>query len=379
MANPLAPPPPVGQEIDSRQFRDWFYSLYALLGQPGSTLGTMAYQNADSVAITGGALGGVGITGSTVNNTPIGQTFAAAGRFTNLQADGTVSGNGFTNYFAAPPPLGSTTPNRVNTNALKTTALTGYLYGNGTSTDVTASTTIPWSVITGAPAFVTPKYGSFHYDNTTTLSTAIPNGTSTSAIVVASTTGFASSGYILIEKEIIGYTGTTSTTFTGITRSLFTTSGAGHAVGSNISSVQGTAANTATAVLFNATDYSNGISIGSPVSRIVFANAGMYNLQFSLQATNADTVEDNITVWFRKNGSDVSASAGIITVPGKHGSVAGAVISSWNLFLQISATDYVEMYWSTDSGNSVLQTFPAGTTPVHPISPAIIFTANQIA
>ena len=123
MGVPLAPPPPVGQDIDSRQFRDWFYSLYALLGQPGQTLGTMAYQNADSVAITGGALGGVGITGSTVNNTPIGQSFAAAGKFTTLQSVG----------------------------AFKTDALTGYLYGNGSGGDVTASTTIPYSSISGTP------------------------------------------------------------------------------------------------------------------------------------------------------------------------------------------------------------------------------------
>jgi hypothetical protein len=321
----LAPPPSVDQDINSRQYRDWFYSIYALIGTPGSTLGTMAYQNYNSVGITGGQIANVGLT------------------------------------------------------SVRTNGLSGYLYGNGSASPITASATIPWTDITGVPAFVTPKYGSFHYDYQTTLSTAIPNGTSTAAIVVASTTGFASSGYILIEKEIIGYTGTTATTFTGITRSLFSTSGAGHAIGSAVSSVQGTTANTNTAILFNATDYSNGISLGSPTSRIVFANAGMYNLQFSIQATNADTTTDDITIWFRKNGTDVSSSAGVISVPGKHGSIAGAVISSWNLFLQISATDYVEMYWSTDSGNSVLQTFPAGTSPVHPVSPAIIFTANQIA
>lgn len=321
----LAPPPSVDQDINSRQYRDWFYSIYALLGQPGTTLGTMAYQNYDAVGITGGQVSNVGLT------------------------------------------------------SVRTNGLNGYLYGNGSASPITASATIPYTDITGVPAFISPKYGSFHYDYQTTLSTAIPNGTSTSAIVVASTTGFSSSGYILIEKEIIGYTGTTSTTFTGITRGLFSTSGVSHAIGSAISSVQGTTAATATAVLFNSTDYSNGISIGSPTSRIVFTNAGMYNLQFSVQVTNADTTDDNVTIWFRKNGTDISASSGITTVPGKHGSISGAVISAWNLFLQINANDYVEMYWSTDSGNSVLQTFPAGTSPVHPVSPAIIFTANQIA
>jgi len=87
----ISPPPPVTQDISSRQFRDWFYSLYAALAAPGSTLGTMAYENADSVAITGGVIGGVGITGSTVNNTPIGNTTPSTGAFTS-----SLTRNGYT-------------------------------------------------------------------------------------------------------------------------------------------------------------------------------------------------------------------------------------------------------------------------------------------
>jgi hypothetical protein len=71
----------------------------------------MAYEDANSVAITGGVIGGVGITGSTVNSTPIGNTTPSTGAFTNLSSSGTVSGTGFTNLFASPPPIGSTTPN----------------------------------------------------------------------------------------------------------------------------------------------------------------------------------------------------------------------------------------------------------------------------
>ena len=118
---PLAPPPPTNQTVDSRQFRDWFYSIYALLGKPGSTLGTMAYQNANSVTITGGAIGGVGITGSNVNNTPIGVTTPSTGKFTSLQATGTTI-------------LGT---------------LNGYL--KGTSGTVSAVSAIPYSDISGTP------------------------------------------------------------------------------------------------------------------------------------------------------------------------------------------------------------------------------------
>jgi hypothetical protein len=163
---PLAPPPSTNQDVSSRQFRDWFYSIYALIGKPGTTLGTMAYENANSVSITGGSIGGVGISGSTVDGSPIGSANPSTGKFTNLQATGTVSGTGFTNLFASPPALGSTTPNRVNTNALKTTGLTGYLYGNDGAGDVTASTTIPYTAVTTVP------YGAFHDTTTQTAAAA---------------------------------------------------------------------------------------------------------------------------------------------------------------------------------------------------------------
>lgn len=128
----LAPPPSVDQDINSRQFRDWFYSIYALIGTPGSTLGTMAYQNSNSVSISGGAIGGVGISGSTMNSTPIGSATAASGKFTALEA----------------------------TSSLKTDTLTGYLYGNGSGSNVSASTTIPSGSISGLGTMATQNANS---------------------------------------------------------------------------------------------------------------------------------------------------------------------------------------------------------------------------
>jgi hypothetical protein len=299
---PLAPPPSVDQDINSRQYRDWFYSIYALIGKPGTTLGTMAYQNANSVAITGGAIGGVGISGSTINSTPIGQSTSAPGAFTNLSSNGTVSGTGFTNLFASPPALGSTTPNRVNTNALKTTGLTGYLYGNDGAGDVTASTTIPYTAVTTVP------YGAFH-DTTT----------------------------------------------------------------------QTAAANTVTAITFNSTDYSNNVAIGSPTSRIVISRAGTYSVTFSLQGANTASAVDDITVWFRINGVDVANSAGISAIPSKHGSIHGKLVFGWTAFYTFTAGQYLEMMWTTDGGTSSLTTYPAGTSPVHPVSPSAAISLNYIA
>jgi hypothetical protein len=80
----LAPPPPVNQDVASRQFRDWFYSIFQFINQQSGTFGTMAYENANSVAITGGVIGGVGISGSTIDTTPIGATNPSTGKFTSL-------------------------------------------------------------------------------------------------------------------------------------------------------------------------------------------------------------------------------------------------------------------------------------------------------
>ena len=84
----ISPPPPTNQDVSSRAYRDWFYSIYAALGTPGATLGTMAYEDANNVSITGGVIGGVGITGSTINNTPIGNTTPSTGAFTSLTRNG---------------------------------------------------------------------------------------------------------------------------------------------------------------------------------------------------------------------------------------------------------------------------------------------------
>lgn len=52
-------------------------------------------------------------TCASINATPIGATTASTGAFTTLSASSTVSGTGFTNYFASPPAIGGTAANTV--------------------------------------------------------------------------------------------------------------------------------------------------------------------------------------------------------------------------------------------------------------------------
>lgn len=222
--------------------------------------------------------------------------------------------------------------------------------------------------------------GAFHQDGVTTLTTGFSNS-STANIVVASTAQFQSVGTILIGNEFIGYTGKTATTFTGITRNVYGTSSVAHLAGVYVSEAQGVASSsTALALPMDTTDTSNGVTFDpANPSHIVFETAGYYNVQFSVQLINYTTSEDNVTFWWRQNGTDVAYSAGISQVQPKHGSYPGAAIVSWNIVLPIRAGDYLQLMYASNTGNTVCATYPPGTAPVHPTSPSVILTATFVS
>ena len=229
-------------------------------------------------------------------------------------------------------------------------------------------------------SYIKFPYGAFHTDTVTTLSANITN-VSTTPISVASTVGYPSSGAILIGTEIITYTTTTATTFDGtVTRGAYSTTKAAHTAGAAISAVQGTTAGTRTPVYLNITDYSSGVILASAnTSKIYFQYSGLYNIQFSAQFSSANASPDNVTVWGALNSNDIPDSAGIITVPNIHGGVFGAIVAGWNFYVQVVAGDELELYWATDSGDSVIMTYPSGTSPVHPASPGMIVTATFVS
>ena len=78
--------------------------------------------------------------------------------------------------------------------------------------------------------FLSFPYGSFYQNGATELTANITN-VSTTPIQVVSTAGFTNIGFILIEDEVIQYTGKTNTTFTGITRGVKGTTNVAHTAG----------------------------------------------------------------------------------------------------------------------------------------------------
>lgn len=223
-------------------------------------------------------------------------------------------------------------------------------------------------------------HGAFHQDGYTTLSTTIPNPTSTANIVVDSTAGFGNTGTILIEDEFISYTGKTSNTFTGITRSQYSSSGASHTAGVYVSEAQAApSANTATALAMSVTDTAVGVATDpADNTKIIFNYGATYNILFSIQLATYDSA-DNVTLWVQQNGNAVPNSAGIVTVPAIHGGNPGATIAAWNVVLPVNAGDNMQLYFSSDTGKTLAVTYPPGTSPVHPVSPAVILTATFVS
>lgn len=231
---------------------------------------------------------------------------------------------------------------------------------------------------TSGGASLTLPTGAFFQDGNTTLTNSITN-VSTADIVVGDTSQFAlTAGGLIIGTEIISYTGKTATSFTGITRGVHGSSKSAHTAGAAVTEAQTIASPTvAVPVALLQTTTSNGVAIdATDKTKVVFSIAGIYNIQFSIQMLTYDSTIDNVTIWFRLNGTDIPYSAGIATIPAVHGGIAGTAIISWNLIQPVNAGDYIQLLFASNTGNTVAATYPAGTSPVHPVSPSIILTAT---
>jgi len=141
------------------------------------------------------------------------------------------------------------------------------------------------------------------------------------------------------------------------------------------------AANTTTAypVTFNTTDFANGVTIASG-SRITVADAGIWNLQFSIQFTNTTNSSQDVDVWFRVNGTNVANSNSRFGfAPRKSAGDPYHTIAAMNYFVSLNATNYVEIMWRpTDTGVSIEQ-YAAGTSPTRPAVPSAIVTMSFVS
>jgi hypothetical protein len=138
------------------------------------------------------------------------------------------------------------------------------------------------------------------------------------------------------------------------------------------------AINTNYEISLSNTDLSSGVSLGSPSSRIVVANTGVYNITFSIQLTNASSQMQDANIFLRNNGTNIANSNSFFTIHAKHGSVNGGTIATVNFMLSLTANDYIELGWNATSTNVKIETLPLVGSPSTPATPSVIITLQQI-
>jgi hypothetical protein len=141
------------------------------------------------------------------------------------------------------------------------------------------------------------------------------------------------------------------------------------------------AANTTTAyaITFDTTDFSNGVTL-SDLSRLNVAQAGIYNLQFSIQFKNTTNDTQDVDVWFRKNGTNIDKSNSRFGLgPRKSSGDPAHMIGALNFFVNLAANDYVQIMWRPSDVGVNIEHFAASSTPTRPAVPSVIATLSFVS
>jgi hypothetical protein len=135
----------------------------------------------------------------------------------------------------------------------------------------------------------------------------------------------------------------------------------------------------ATAVTFNTTDISNGVTLSNS-SRLNVADSGVFNIQFSIQLKNTTNDSHDVDIWFRKNGTNVDNSNSRYHPPARKSTGDPShMIAALNFFIELDAGDYVEIVYKVGNVNVTLEHFDASSTPTRPAVPSAIATVSFVS
>ena len=135
-------------------------------------------------------------------------------------------------------------------------------------------------------------------------------------------------------------------------------------------------ANAANSMSFNETAITNGVSLSGSTNPfntyIKTENAGVYDIQFSAQLDKTDAGKDEIVIWLRKNGTDLTDTATSVSLTNNN----DKVVAAWNWFVQSAANDYYQIIWS--SADTDMRLLAEVSSSQHPGIPSVILTANRV-
>lgn len=147
-----------------------------------------------------------------------------------------------------------------------------------------------------------------------------------------------------------------------------------HASLSNSTTQTIAAINTPYGVPFTIANTAHQVSIGTPSSRIIVEQNGVYNFQFSLQLAKTTGGVVNVWVWARINGVDQANTNSKVAITG---SSTSETIAAWNFVFPMNASDYFELMWASDSSSAQILAVPANA--FSPAIPPAILTVTFVS
>lgn len=134
-----------------------------------------------------------------------------------------------------------------------------------------------------------------------------------------------------------------------------------------------TSANTAYAITWENTEYSEDVAVDDTVtSRINFARTGTYQVDFSAELLSSNSSAKSIYIWPRINGTDIPYST-IVTTIANNGE--NMVVSRSEIF-EMTAGDYLEAMFAVTDVNLTIDGSEA--TAFAPAAPSASLSVTQL-
>ena len=131
-------------------------------------------------------------------------------------------------------------------------------------------------------------------------------------------------------------------------------------------------ATTANAVNFDSSPaIANGISVTSG-NQITFANAGIYEITYELAFINSTGGNPTITTWLAQQGTNITNSTCDFVL---QGGASQPQIINQTFIVNVTAGQYIQIYWACPSTTTSLTYQAALTNPTRPASPSAILNA----
>jgi hypothetical protein len=110
-----------------------------------------------------------------------------------------------------------------------------------------------------------------------------------------------------------------------------------------------------TPFVYDTTEIFSGVSLGTPASRVVITNAGVYRISYTIQLTKSGIDPETAYVWIVINGTTLSRSAIAISLTTQNGyeAVSGEQIYTF------AANDYFEVFFTSNNSDTSAISIPA--------------------